>query len=28
VRAARDLGLDPILACSIVDVGFSPAQFA
>jgi predicted CoA-binding protein len=28
VRAARDLGLDPILRCSIVDVGFSPAQFA
>lgn len=24
---ARDLGLDPILACSIVDLGASPAQF-
>jgi predicted CoA-binding protein len=27
VRAARALGVEPILACSIVDVGFSPAQF-
>ena len=27
VRAARALGLDPILGCSIVDVGFSPAEF-
>ncbi len=27
VEAARDLGLDPILACSIVEIGFSPAQF-
>ncbi len=24
---ARALGLDPILACSIVDLGVSPAQF-
>lgn len=28
VKAARDLGLDPILGCSIVDVGFSPSEFA
>lgn len=27
VKAARALGLDPILSCSIVDVGFSPAEF-
>lgn len=27
VAAARALGLDPILACSIVDIGLSPAQF-
>lgn len=24
---ARELGLDPIIACSIVDVGESPSQF-
>ena len=28
VDAARELGLDPILACSIVDVGESPASFS
>jgi uncharacterized protein len=27
VRAARDLGIEPILRCSIVDVGFSPSEF-
>jgi predicted CoA-binding protein len=27
VAEARSLGLDPILACSIVDLGVSPAQF-
>lgn len=27
VREARSLGLDPILACSIVAIGLSPAQF-
>jgi predicted CoA-binding protein len=27
VEAARELGLDPILACSIVDVGESPSTF-
>ncbi len=27
VDMARRLGLDPILACSIVDVGASPAEF-
>lgn len=27
IRAAETLGLRPILACSIVDIGFSPAQF-
>lgn len=27
VDAARELGLDPILACSIVDVGESPSSF-
>lgn len=27
VEKARQLGLDPILACSIVDVGASPAEF-
>ncbi len=25
---ARKLGLDPILACSVVDLGVSPSQFA
>jgi len=28
VTEAESLGLDPILACSIVDLGVSPAQFA
>ncbi len=28
VEAARALGLDPILACSIVDVGMSPSALA
>jgi len=27
VAAARDLGLDPILACSIVEIGSSPSEF-
>ncbi len=27
VAKARELGLDPIIACSIVDVGVSPQQF-
>lgn len=27
VEAARSLGLDPILACSIVEIGASPHQF-
>ena len=27
VAEARKLGLDPILACSIVDIGLSPAEF-
>lgn len=27
VEAAQKMGLDPILACSIVDVGESPANF-
>ena len=27
VEEARRLGLDPILACSIVEIGLSPAQF-
>lgn len=27
VEKAQALGLDPILACSIVDIGVSPAQF-
>lgn len=27
VTEAESLGLDPILACSIVDLGVSPAQF-
>lgn len=27
VAAAERLGLDPILACSIVDIGASPAEF-
>ncbi len=27
VEEAKKLGLDPILACSIVDVGLSPAEF-
>lgn len=27
VAEARKLGLDPILACSIVDLGVSPSQF-
>jgi len=27
VEAARNLGLDPILACSIVDLGVTPAAF-
>lgn len=28
VEGARERGLDPILACSIVDVGESPADFS
>ena len=28
VQRARELGLDPILACSIVDVGETPDDFA
>ena len=28
VEKARALGLDPILACSITEIGFSPRQFA
>ena len=28
VTRAKELGLDPILACSIVDLGVSPSQFA
>ncbi len=28
VSKAKALGLEPILACSIVDLGVSPAQFA
>jgi predicted CoA-binding protein len=28
VERARALGLDPILACSITAIGFSPRQFA
>lgn len=28
VAAARDLGLDPILACSIVEIGLRPEQFS
>lgn len=27
VARARELGLDPIIACSIVDVGASPGEF-
>lgn len=27
VAKARELGLDPIIACSIIDVGTSPHQF-
>jgi predicted CoA-binding protein len=27
VAKARELGLDPIIACSIVDIGASPHQF-
>lgn len=27
VAKARELGLDPIIACSIVDIGTSPNQF-
>jgi len=27
IEAARQVGLEPILACSIVDVGVSPADF-
>lgn len=27
VEQARNLGLDPILACSIIDIGESPASF-
>ncbi|MEO8499102.1 MAG: CoA-binding protein, partial [Planctomycetota bacterium] len=27
VAKARELGLDPIIACSIVDIGTSPHQF-
>lgn len=27
VTRARELGLDPILACSIVDIGATPAEF-
>ncbi len=28
IEKARELGLDPILACSIVDIGERPAAFA
>ncbi len=28
IEKARALGLDPILACSITEIGFSPRQFA
>jgi hypothetical protein len=28
VAAARALGLEPILACSIIEIGMSPSQFA
>lgn len=28
VARARELGLDPILACSIVEIGMTPGQFA
>jgi predicted CoA-binding protein len=28
VDSARQLGLDPIVACSIVDIGESPSRFA
>lgn len=28
VDAAKRLGLEPILACSIVEIGLSPSQFA
>jgi len=28
IARARELGLDPILACSIVDLGVTPAEFA
>ena len=28
VEEARRLGLDPILACSIIELGVSPAQFS
>jgi predicted CoA-binding protein len=28
VTRAKELGLDPILACSIVELGVSPSQFA
>ena len=27
IELARSLGLDPVLACSIVDIGLSPAEF-
>ena len=27
VAAAEKLGLDPILACSIIDIGVSPSEF-
>ncbi len=27
VQRARELGLDPILACSIIDLGVTPVQF-
>jgi uncharacterized protein len=27
IRKARALGLDPVAACSIVDLGLSPSQF-
>jgi predicted CoA-binding protein len=27
LAAAQDLGLDPIVACSIVDIGASPSEF-
>ncbi|MEK6675229.1 MAG: CoA-binding protein [Planctomycetota bacterium] len=28
VEAAKELGLDPILACSIIEIGASPGQFS